>query len=96
MTMLQQMEAEICFIDQNEMNAAIPALIENDFDVEVLDWIDDYGSCAWVLALAKTELDESSFLDFVGTIIDPFGMIVEAGLSSKRRTAEPPAFEYVN
>ncbi len=83
-TMPTTMIAEICFPHQNDLHAAMPKLAEFDFDIEVLDWMDDDGGALWVLASSLTELDQSGFLDFVNGIVDPFnGFVVEAGLNPR-------------
>jgi hypothetical protein len=76
---LQRMEAEICSRNPNDASSATATLIELDFDIELLDWIDDDSAACWVLARTLTELTESSFLDWVSAIV-PDGFVVSAGL----------------
>jgi hypothetical protein len=84
--MLQRMEAEILFLNPNFVNPGVAALIELDFEVEVLDWIDPHGPTVWIKAYITSELDEYKFLDWMLSIVGPLGGdVVEAGL------ADPPA-----
>ena len=81
--MLNRMRAEICFCNRDDMNAAASELIELDFAVRELDWIDDESSAVWIVADALTALDPSSFFDRVSIVVDPFdGFVVEARPSS--------------
>ena len=81
--MLNRMRAEICFGNRDDMNAAASKLIELDFEVRELDWIDDESSAVWIVADAITALDAYSFFDWVDIVVDPFdGFVVEAGPSS--------------
>ena len=81
--MLNRMRAEICFCNRDDMNAAASELIELDFAVRELDWIDDESSAVWIVADALTALDPSSFFDRVSIVVDPFdGFVVEAGPNS--------------
>ena len=77
---LNRLIAEIIFIDPADMNRTVVELIDRDFDVEVLDWIDDEGPAVWILASTLTELDASGFFDRVKTIVEPLGGdVLEAG-----------------
>lgn len=80
--MLNQMIAEICFCNSNDLSSATATLIENGFEIERLDWTDPEGGAhVWILAGALTELDQSHFLDQVIGIVDPYGgYVVEGGL----------------
>ena len=81
--MLNRMRAEICFCNRDDMNVAASELIELDFAVRELDWIDDESSAVWIVADAITALDPYSFFDWVDIVVDPFdGFVVEAGPSS--------------
>jgi hypothetical protein len=52
--MLQRVDADIMFLDPNDVSSGSAALIEHGFDVEVLDdWIDDYGPAAFGSELAS-------------------------------------------
>jgi len=70
--MLNRMRAEICFCNRDDMNVAASELIELDFAVRELDWIDDESSAVWIVADALTALDPSSFFDRVSIVVDPF------------------------
>jgi len=52
--MLNRMRAEICFCNRDDMNVAASELIELDFAVRELDWIDDESSAVWIVADALT------------------------------------------
>jgi hypothetical protein len=55
----------ICFCNHRDLELGTAVLAEQDFDLEVLDWIDDDGSCMWVKARINGELDEAGFFDWV-------------------------------
>jgi hypothetical protein len=79
------MVAEIIFLDPADMNPAIAELIELDFDVEFLvDWIDDEGPAAWILATTLSKLGDDAFFDWMNSIIEPLGgFVVEAGYAER-------------
>jgi hypothetical protein len=81
--MLQRMDAEILFLDPNDVGPGSAVLIEHGFDVEVLDdWVDDYGPTIFIRARITTDVAEDRFLDWVVNIVEPLhGDVVEAGLS---------------
>ena len=81
--MLRKMLAIVMFLNPNDLNRGSAELIERDFDVEYLeDWIDDYSPAVWVNARTLSELDDSSFFDWVQTIVEPVGgEVLEAGLA---------------
>jgi hypothetical protein len=84
--MLRKMQADILFLDPADVNPGVAELIENDFDVQILDLIDPYGPTVWIRAWAVTELDASAFFDRTQAIIEPLeGWLYEAGL------ADPPS-----
>ena len=75
---MQQMEAEILFLDPHDVNPGIAALTQLD---------DDYGPTVWIMARIASELDPPRFLDWVASIIEPLGGdVVEAG------NRAPPVF----
>jgi hypothetical protein len=81
--MAQQMEAEVLFLNPDDVNPGVAALVERDFEVEVLDWVDDYGPTIWIKAKVTSELAENRFFDWVSSIVEPLhGDVVEAGLSN--------------
>jgi hypothetical protein len=88
MTKLQRMDAEILFLDPNDVSSGSAALIEHGFDVEVLDdRIDDYGPAMWIQARITTDVAEDDFFDWVESVVNPLrGDVLEAGLSD-----QPPA-----
>jgi hypothetical protein len=79
--MLRKMQAEILFLNPNDLNPATAELVKLGFDVEFLDdWIDDEGPAVWIVAWTLTELDQSSFFDWVKGIVELVGGdVVEAG-----------------
>jgi hypothetical protein len=79
--MLRRMEAEVTFYNPNDVNPGTAALIEQDFDVEVLDWIDDDSPVVWIKAWANTERTEDDFFNWVEDIVGPLGFVVETNLS---------------
>ena len=58
-------------------------LIENGFDVEVLDdWIDDFGPTIFVRTRITTNLTADDFFDWVHRLVEPLhGDVMEAGLA---------------
>jgi hypothetical protein len=86
--MLQRMEAQILFHDPNDVSEGSAALIEQGFDVEVLDdLIDPCGPTTWIRARTTSDLAEGHFFDWVQSIVEPLGgWIEEAG-----RVDAPPA-----
>jgi hypothetical protein len=85
--MLQTMEAEILFLDPNDVSPGSAALMELGFEeVEVLDYVDDYGPTVWIRAKIASSLAPEQFLLWVADIVEPLrGDVVEAG------HADPPA-----
>ena len=80
--MPQKMEAEVLFLDPNDVGPGSAALVARGFDVEVLDWVDPGGPTVWVEARITTDIAEEGFLDFVHKIVEPLhGDVVEAGIS---------------
>jgi hypothetical protein len=74
MKQLQRMQADIVFHDPGDVSAATAALIELDFDVQILeDMIDDYSPAVFVRATVVTEIEERNFFDWLQAIIDPLG-----------------------
>ena len=70
-----------CFRDPDQMRAAAIELIEQGFDVNVLNEIDDENPAAgWIAinAIVTTELDCTGFVDWMDHAIQPFrGVVVE-------------------
>jgi hypothetical protein len=87
--MLRLMEAEILVRDWNTVNAAIAALIEQDFAVRIrLDRIDDYGPAVWLNAQVASALDDDRFFDWVQSIVAPLrGDVLETGFWAPPPTA---------
>ena len=83
------MVAETIFSDPADMNPAIAELIELDFDVEVLDWIDDDGPAVWILATTLSKLGDCAFFDWMNSIVEPLGgFVVEAGYAARPRNQD--------
>ena len=61
--MLQEMQADILFLDPTDLSPATAALVERGFDVEVLDWVDPYGPTVWVDARITTDIAEEGAAD---------------------------------
>ena len=86
--MPQKMEAEVLFLDPNDVGPGSAALVEHGFNVEVLDWVDPYGPTVWIKAQVTSELDEHRFFDWVASIVEPLhGDVVEAGLTDPQQAA---------
>jgi hypothetical protein len=78
--MISTMAAEIMFPEPAAVNPAIAALIEHDFEVAILDPIDDDDRAIWLLAWTTTELNRDRFCDFIWGFAESFGGdVVEAG-----------------
>jgi hypothetical protein len=81
-------EAEILFLDPNDVNGGVAALAEHGFSVQILDWVDPHGPTIWIEAQATSELDENQFFDWVASIVAPFGGdVVCAGLADPQQAA---------
>jgi hypothetical protein len=87
--MFRNMQAEIIFLNPDDLTPATAKLIESDFDVEFLDdWFDDDGPAVWIYARTVSDLDPSSFFDFVKALIEPVGGdVVQAGYAWSSRGA---------
>ena len=81
--MLERMQADLLFLDPNDVSEGSAALIEHGFDVEVLDdWIDDYGPTIFIRARITTNVTEDDFFDWVQSIVEPLhGDVMETGLA---------------
>ena len=70
-----------CFRDPDQMRAAAIELIEQGFDANILDEIDDENPAAiWIAinTIVTTELDCTGFVDWTDRAIQPFrGVVVE-------------------
>ena len=70
------------FLDPRDVNDVIATLIENDFDTEELDHVDPCGPTIWIRAWTYYgSNDDSAFFDWVFTLVEPRGTVVEAGYS---------------
>jgi hypothetical protein len=86
--MLQKMEAEILFLDPADRDPCIAALKAHGFEVEIFDWIDDYGPTVWIMG--RTDYDDAGdrFSDWVLSLVEPLGGdVVEAGLANPQQVA---------
>ena len=84
--MLRRMQADILFLDPDDLNPGIAKLVEHGFDVETLDdWIDEYSPTIFIRARITTEIDEGHFLDWVQSIVEPLG-----GDTTEAGFADPP------
>ena len=82
--MFQRMQAEIIFIETDDIDPVVEKLLELDYDPEILNW--DFGDgdpTSTIAATTITDLDEFAFFDHVQTIVGPLGGdVIEAGLVS--------------
>jgi hypothetical protein len=80
--MLKRMQAEVLFHNPDDVNSGLATLIEQGFDVEILeDEIDEYGPAVFVRARITTDIAEwGAFFDWVEKIVEPIGgETLEAG-----------------
>jgi hypothetical protein len=85
--MLQRMEAEIVFLDPDDLDPGTAVLVEHGFDVENLDdWIDECGPTVFIRCRITTDMSEDRFFAWVSSIVEQFrsGDVIGAGL------ADPP------
>jgi hypothetical protein len=93
LNMLQRMEAEILFDDQDAADAVGAVLAARGFAIEPLDWVDEdegvvLSPTVWIRARILTELDASRFFDWVNNIVEPLGgFTLQAGLADPQRAA---------
>ena len=77
---MQQLTAEIIFLEPDDVRPAIGEVTERGFECEVLHWDDPYSEATWVLARLDTELDIDGFWKLVKSIVNGLGGdLVEAG-----------------
>ena len=76
-----RVRAIACFHDPDQMRAAVITLIEQGFDTNVLDEIDDENSAAiWIAinTIVTTKFDCTGFVDWTDQAIQPFrGVVVQ-------------------
>ena len=70
------MEAEIQFLDPDDIDAAIAALSARGFSVEILDWVDEcegviLSPAKWIKVCGWS--DTGAFLDLMISIVGPLG-----------------------
>lgn len=75
--MKQQMEAELIFDHSNGRDLAVAELTKQGFDVEILDWVDEYeeivlSPTVWIKVRGASELDENEFLAEMGHLAQRF------------------------
>ena len=86
---LQKMTAEILFADPDQVNAATAVLIEHDFEVEILDLVDEYSRTVWIVAKGLSNVSEDDFLGWMQSIVEPFeGDVLEAGPGTEMTPGE--------
>jgi hypothetical protein len=84
--MKQQMYAELMFDHPSGRDRAVAELSKRGFDVEVLDWVDEYEGVlltptVWIKVRGASELDENEFFREMQHLAEQFsGEVVEAGL----------------
>ena len=79
---MRLMYAEILWLDPNDVEPGVAALVAQGFNVERLDWVDPYGPTVWVMAWITSNRvpDTDRFLDWTMNIVEPFnGDVVQAG-----------------
>ncbi|HET9801227.1 MAG TPA: hypothetical protein VFP82_06030 [Chthoniobacterales bacterium] len=81
--MLRKMEAEVLFLNPTDRSPGVAALAAAGFEVELLNWIDEYSEAVWIKARLDTDISENKFRDLVASVVDNFdGDIVEFGLAN--------------
>jgi hypothetical protein len=84
--MKQQMQADLMFDHPDSRDRAIAELTKRGFDVELLDWVDEYEGATltptvWIKVRGASELDENEFFDEMQHLAAQFnGEVEEAGL----------------
>jgi hypothetical protein len=56
------MEAVVLFYSQGDLGPGTAALVEHGFEVEVLDYIDDYGPAIWIKPRLRASSTCTAFL----------------------------------
>jgi hypothetical protein len=85
------MEAELMFDHPNGRDLAIAELAKHGFEVEILDWVDEWegvvlSETVWIKVRGVSELDEHEFFHGMALLAERFsGDVLEAGL------ADPPS-----
>jgi hypothetical protein len=80
--MLQEMKAEISFLNPSDAQAGVVVLEEYDFAGETLDWIDPCGPTVWIKAELITDMTDVDFLHWVAGLVGPLAaMLWKPGLS---------------
>jgi hypothetical protein len=87
---LQRVMAEVVFNNPNDVSSAVAELIELDYDVRELDWIDDDSNCMWLLVTTFSALDDQNeFFDEIRRLANALGGdVIEAGLAPPNFDAE--------
>jgi hypothetical protein len=66
--------ADILFLNPDDVNRALDALAEREFDIEILpDAIDDCGPTVFIQATIVSTLDDDGFRCLVDGIVEPYG-----------------------
>jgi hypothetical protein len=84
---MKQMYAELIFDHPHGRDLAVAELTKRGFDVEILNWVDEYEgvlltSTVWVKVRGASELDENEFFREMGSLAGQFdGDVIEAGLA---------------
>jgi hypothetical protein len=91
--MKQQMYAELIFDDPNSRDLAVAELTKLGFDVEILDWVDEYEGVVltptvWVKVSGPYEGSDDEFFDEMAHLAGQFsGDVVEAGFANPPQVA---------
>lgn len=81
----QKMEAELMFDHADNRDRAVAELTKRGFDIEFLDWVDEYegvilSPATWIKVRGTSELDEDEFFVAMTQLAEQFGGdVVEAG-----------------
>jgi hypothetical protein len=84
------MQADVLFLDPNDLNPGTAALLEAGFDVveNLVDWIDEAGPTVFVRVGITSAIGEDDLLHWLQEVVEPFGGdVIEAGVADP---APPP------
>jgi hypothetical protein len=76
--MKRQMEAELMFDHPNGRDLAVAELTKLGFNVEILDWVDEYEGVlltptVWIKVRGVSELSQDEFMTEMGHLAEQFG-----------------------
>ena len=86
--MLQRMEAEILFLDPDDVGPGVAELVARDFKVEILDWVDPTARRSGSKPrLRASSTSTASSIGWQASSSHSTAMSVEAGLSDPQQAA---------